>query len=118
VPQKRLPAAGKPVTPPRPTGGVVPIAPRPPTRVAWECPARSPPQWRAHLQGYQTSMDCTAPPWSRALRGGVFRSRSLVRSMRQTKVRELKAGGMGPTQIAKALKIGRASVYRVLEVSR
>jgi DNA invertase Pin-like site-specific DNA recombinase len=29
-------------------------------------------------------------------------------------VRELKAGGMRPTDIAKALKISRASVYRVL----
>jgi DNA invertase Pin-like site-specific DNA recombinase len=28
-------------------------------------------------------------------------------------VRELKAQGMGATEIAKALKIGRASVYRV-----
>jgi DNA invertase Pin-like site-specific DNA recombinase len=32
-------------------------------------------------------------------------------------VRELKAGGMRPTDIAKALKIGRASVYRVLAAS-
>jgi DNA invertase Pin-like site-specific DNA recombinase len=30
-------------------------------------------------------------------------------------VRELKAKGMGPSEIAKHLKIGRASVYRVLE---
>jgi hypothetical protein len=29
-------------------------------------------------------------------------------------VHELKAQGMRPTDIAKALKIGRASVYRVL----
>jgi DNA invertase Pin-like site-specific DNA recombinase len=29
-------------------------------------------------------------------------------------VRELKALGMRPTDIAKTLKIGRASVYRVL----
>jgi DNA invertase Pin-like site-specific DNA recombinase len=29
-------------------------------------------------------------------------------------VRELKAQGMRPVDIAKALKIGRASVYRVL----
>jgi DNA invertase Pin-like site-specific DNA recombinase len=29
-------------------------------------------------------------------------------------VRELKAQGMRPSDIAKALKIGRASVYRVL----
>jgi DNA invertase Pin-like site-specific DNA recombinase len=31
------------------------------------------------------------------------------------KVRELKGGGLGATEIAKALGIGRASVYRVLE---
>jgi DNA invertase Pin-like site-specific DNA recombinase len=30
------------------------------------------------------------------------------------RVRELKAQGMRPVDIAKALKIGRASVYRVL----
>jgi DNA invertase Pin-like site-specific DNA recombinase len=30
-------------------------------------------------------------------------------------VREMKAQGLGPTAIAKALGIGRASVYRVLE---
>jgi DNA invertase Pin-like site-specific DNA recombinase len=29
-------------------------------------------------------------------------------------VRELKAQGHGPSEIAKRLKIGRASVYRVL----
>jgi DNA invertase Pin-like site-specific DNA recombinase len=31
------------------------------------------------------------------------------------KVRGLKAQGMGPTEIAKVLKIGRASVYRALK---
>ena len=31
------------------------------------------------------------------------------------KVKALKADGMGPSAIAKALKIGRASVYRALE---
>jgi DNA invertase Pin-like site-specific DNA recombinase len=30
------------------------------------------------------------------------------------RVRELKAGGMSPIDIAEALKIGRASVYRLL----
>jgi DNA invertase Pin-like site-specific DNA recombinase len=30
-------------------------------------------------------------------------------------VREMKAQGIGATEIAKALGIGRASVYRVLE---
>ena len=32
-------------------------------------------------------------------------------------VRELKLQGMGPTEVAKALKIGRASVYRVLDTA-
>jgi DNA invertase Pin-like site-specific DNA recombinase len=31
-----------------------------------------------------------------------------------TKVREMKAEGMGASEIAKALRIGRASVYRAL----
>jgi DNA invertase Pin-like site-specific DNA recombinase len=31
------------------------------------------------------------------------------------RVREMKAQGLGATEIAKALGIGRASVYRVLE---
>jgi hypothetical protein len=31
-------------------------------------------------------------------------------------VREMKSQGLGATEIAKALGIGRASVYRVLEV--
>jgi hypothetical protein len=31
------------------------------------------------------------------------------------KVRAMRADGMGPSAIAKALKIGRASVYRALE---
>jgi DNA invertase Pin-like site-specific DNA recombinase len=34
--------------------------------------------------------------------------------MEASRVRELKAQGMRPVDIAKALKIGRASVYRVL----
>ena len=57
MPRKRLPVVGKPVTPPRPTSGVVPLAPRRPTRIAFECPALSPSQWAKHLQRYQTSMD-------------------------------------------------------------
>jgi DNA invertase Pin-like site-specific DNA recombinase len=35
-------------------------------------------------------------------------------SIEVARVRELKAQGMRPVDIAKALKIGRASVYRVL----
>jgi len=33
-------------------------------------------------------------------------------------VREMKAQGLGASKIAKALKIGRGSVYRVLEASQ
>jgi DNA invertase Pin-like site-specific DNA recombinase len=35
-------------------------------------------------------------------------------SIEASRVRELKAQGMRPVDIAKALQIGRASVYRVL----
>ena len=44
---------------------------------------------------------------------GVYKGRPA--SIDAGRVRELKAQGLGPTEIAKALKIGRASVYRVLE---
>jgi DNA invertase Pin-like site-specific DNA recombinase len=36
-------------------------------------------------------------------------------SIDAAQVHEMKAQGLGATEIAKALKIGRASVYRVLE---
>jgi DNA invertase Pin-like site-specific DNA recombinase len=45
-------------------------------------------------------------------KAGVYKGRPP--SIEASRVRELKAGGMRPTDIAKALKIGRASVYRVL----
>jgi Helix-turn-helix domain of resolvase len=44
---------------------------------------------------------------------GVYKGRPP--SIEAARVRELKAQGMRPTDIAKALKIGRASVYRLLE---
>ena len=44
---------------------------------------------------------------------GVYKGRPA--SIDQARVREMKAGGLGATEIAKALKVGRASVYRVLE---
>jgi DNA invertase Pin-like site-specific DNA recombinase len=49
---------------------------------------------------------------AKAKAAGVYKGRppSIVAS----RVRELKAQGMRPVDIAKALKIGRASVYRVL----
>jgi DNA invertase Pin-like site-specific DNA recombinase len=40
-----------------------------------------------------------------------------VDSMNARQVRELKAQGLGVTRIAKVLSIGRASAYRVLEVT-
>jgi DNA invertase Pin-like site-specific DNA recombinase len=43
---------------------------------------------------------------------GVYRGR--VASIDAEQVRKLKADGVGPTDIAKTLGIGRASVYRVL----
>jgi DNA invertase Pin-like site-specific DNA recombinase len=43
---------------------------------------------------------------------GAFKGRSP--SIEASRVRELKAQGMQPVDIAKTLKIGRASVYRVL----
>src|SRR5438270_11962670 len=44
---------------------------------------------------------------------GVYRGRKA--SIDTERVRELRAQGMGASAIAKALKIGRASVYRALE---
>ena len=44
---------------------------------------------------------------------GVYRGRKA--SIDAAKVKALRAGGMGASDIAKALKIGHASVYRVLE---
>src|SRR5246127_763338 len=43
---------------------------------------------------------------------GVYRGRKA--SIDPAKVRQMKADGMGPSAIAKALRIGRASVYRAL----
>jgi DNA invertase Pin-like site-specific DNA recombinase len=50
---------------------------------------------------------------ARAKAEGVYRGRPA--SIDAAKVRAMKAEGMGATEIAKALKIGRASVYRALE---
>jgi DNA invertase Pin-like site-specific DNA recombinase len=44
---------------------------------------------------------------------GVYKGRKA--SIDPTKVKAMKADGMGHSAIAKALKIGRASVYRALE---
>lgn len=44
---------------------------------------------------------------------GVYKGRKP--SIDPAKIKALKAEGMGPSAIAKALNIGRASVYRILE---
>jgi DNA invertase Pin-like site-specific DNA recombinase len=49
---------------------------------------------------------------AKAKAAGVYKGRPA--SIEASRVHELNAGGMRPTDIAKALKIGRASVYRVL----
>src|SRR5437773_6136372 len=49
---------------------------------------------------------------AKAKAAGVYKGRPP--SIEATRVRELKAQGLGPSEIARALKIGRASVYRVL----
>ncbi len=49
---------------------------------------------------------------AKAKAAGVYKGRPP--SIEASRVRELKAQGMRPSDIAKALKIGRASVYRVL----
>jgi DNA invertase Pin-like site-specific DNA recombinase len=43
---------------------------------------------------------------------GVYKGRKA--SIDQARVKQLKSNGLGPTEIARTLKIGRASVYRVL----
>ncbi|MEH2481926.1 DNA invertase Pin-like site-specific DNA recombinase [Nitrobacteraceae bacterium AZCC 2146] len=50
---------------------------------------------------------------AKAKAAGVYKGRPS--KIDTAKVREMKAQGMGPSAIAKALKIGRASVYRALE---
>src|ERR1700758_1895943 len=50
---------------------------------------------------------------AKAKAAGVYKGRKP--SIEVAKVREMKAQGIGATDIAKALGIGRASVYRVLE---
>jgi DNA invertase Pin-like site-specific DNA recombinase len=49
---------------------------------------------------------------AKAKAAGVYKGRPP--SIEASRVRELRAQGMRPVDIAKALKIGRASVYRVL----
>jgi DNA invertase Pin-like site-specific DNA recombinase len=55
---------------------------------------------------------------SRAKANGIYVGKGRPASVDAVKVREMKAQGLGPTAIAKALGIGRASVYRALEVGQ
>jgi DNA invertase Pin-like site-specific DNA recombinase len=50
---------------------------------------------------------------AKAKAAGVYKGRPA--SIDPAKVRQLKEQGLGPSEIAKALRIGRASVYRALE---
>jgi len=52
----------------------------------------------------------TVRSWDHA---GVYKGRKP--SIDVSRVRKLRADGLGATEIADALKIGRSSVYRVLE---
>ena len=49
---------------------------------------------------------------AKAKQAGVYKGRPA--SIDPTHVRQMKADGLGPSEIAKALGIGRASVYRAL----
>jgi Helix-turn-helix domain of resolvase len=53
---------------------------------------------------------------AKAKAAGVYNGRPA--SIDMTKVRQMKAQGIGASEIAKALKIGRASVYRALGAAR
>ncbi len=50
---------------------------------------------------------------AKAKAAGVYKGRKP--NIDPTEVRRLKAEGLGASEIAKALKIGRASMYRVLQ---
>jgi DNA invertase Pin-like site-specific DNA recombinase len=50
---------------------------------------------------------------AKAKKAGVYKGRPAT--IDPVRVRQLKADGLGPSNIAKALGIGRASVYRALQ---
>jgi DNA invertase Pin-like site-specific DNA recombinase len=62
--------------------------------------------------GKEQSAPCRPEGIAKANAAGVYKGRPA--SIDTDKVRRLKDEGMGPSAIAKQLKIGRASVYRVL----
>jgi DNA invertase Pin-like site-specific DNA recombinase len=54
---------------------------------------------------------------ARAKANGVYAGKGRPASIDAARVRAMKAQGLGAAEIAKELGIGRASVYRVLEVA-
>ena len=48
---------------------------------------------------------------------GVYAGKGRARKVGAAQIRKLKAEGIGPSEIAKRLGIGRASVYRALGIS-
>jgi hypothetical protein len=68
--------------------------------------------WPPPFQGERRLIGHALEGIAKAKAAGVYKGRPP--SIEASRVRELKAQGMRPTDIAKALKIGRASVYRVL----
>jgi DNA invertase Pin-like site-specific DNA recombinase len=69
--------------------------------------------FRASGDGVSLKTGCARVAKAKA--AGVYKGRPP--SIEASRVRELKAQGMRPVDIAKTLKIGRASVYRVLGTS-
>ena len=55
---------------------------------------------------------------AKAKAAGKYKGRKPTARAKADEVAALKAGGVGPTEIAKQLGIGRASVYRILEGCR
>jgi DNA invertase Pin-like site-specific DNA recombinase len=55
---------------------------------------------------------------TRAKANGLYVGKGRHPSLDAARIQEMKAQGLGATAIAKALGIGRASVYRVLDASR
>ncbi|SDH69481.1 recombinase family protein [Roseospirillum parvum] len=51
----------------------------------------------------------------KARREGKYKGRKATARAKETEVRRLKAEGVGATEIARRLEIGRASVYRILD---
>jgi DNA invertase Pin-like site-specific DNA recombinase len=77
------------------------------------------PEWRAFAANRSLATRIASvgysPAIAKAKDAGVYKGRPA--SIDAAQVRQLKAEGLGPSKIAKALRIGRASVYRALAAS-